>query len=437
MAAPSTVTENEAIHRAQEEDYRRVVAEYGDPKRTIALILIAAIGMYIMCMSLGTCLSLRIAALADGPNAMDDATRNTIYSSITALGAAINIVAQPFIGALSDRTTSRWGRRKPWIAGCLIVSVIMMLGVGLFTNAIGIGICYCLGLMMMQCGFSIYSVIPAEGVPDKYRARVMGFMGMFGALATSFGSYLAGALVRWPMLLMATPVALGLITSIPLLVLYKDPHKTRAEVPAGRASDVFRGLFSGFKARDYMFVWITRVLSGFTIAALFSYFTYYLIDKLDTPLTSVGAAAGTLTLMSAPVSVIFFTVSGWISDKIGRRKPLVVIAGICMAVALVLAGTSHGFVQFAIAWELFAVGQAMYLTVDLALCVAVLPNKKDTGKDMSMFSVALSIGQAAAPACAPFFINMGAGQNYLLYWCVAAVLALVAAAMMPLVKGVK
>ena len=437
MAESSTISENAAIHQAQEEDYRRVVAEYGDPKRTIALILIAAVGMYIMCMSLGTALSLRIAALASGPNALDDATRNTIYSSITATGALLNIIAQPFIGALSDRTTSRWGRRKPWIAGCLIVSATMMAGVGLFTNAIAIGICYCLGLMMMQCGFSIYSVIPAEGVPDKYRARVMGFMGMFGALATSFGSYLAGALVRWPVALMATPVLLGLITSIPLLVLYKDPRKTKAEVPEGKASDVFRGLFSGFKARDYMFVWITRVLSGFTIAAMFSYFTYYLIDKLDTPLTSVGAAAGTLTLMSAPVSVIFFTVSGWISDKIGRRKPLVVVAGICMAAALVLAGTSHGFVQFAIAWELFAVGQAMYLTVDLALCVAVLPNKKDTGKDMSMFSVALSIGQAAAPAFAPFFINMGAGQNYLLYWCVAAVLALVAAGMMPLVKGVK
>ncbi|MBT1166343.1 MFS transporter [Bifidobacterium simiarum] len=414
-----------------DDDYDRIVSEYGNPKRTIALVLIAAIGMYIMCMSLSTCLSLRIAAIAPDQ-------KNDFYSRIVAIGSFTMLFGQPIIGALSDRTTSRLGRRKPWIIGCLLISVAALAVSGISDNMVVLGAAYVIGVLMMQCGFSIYSVIPVEGVPNRYRARVMGFMGMFGALATSFGSYLAGALVRHPLILMTMPVLLGLITSIPLFVLYKDPVKTKDEVPPLDLKETFSGMIVNPRQHpNYLWVWITRCLTGFTIAAMFSYFTYYMIDGLGVPLDDVGAKAGLLTLLSAPVSILFFTMSGVISDKIGRRKPLVIFAGLCMAAALVLGGTSHSFIQFIIAWELFAVGQAMYLTVDLALCASVLPDQKDAGKDMAMFSVALSIGQMLAPALAPFFINIGASPNYLLFWCVAAVAALVAAAMMPLVKGVK
>ena len=106
---------------------------------------------------------------------------------------------------------------------------------------------------------------------------------------------------------------------------------------------------------------------------------------------------------------------------------------------MVLGGTSHTFLQFLIAWELFAVGQAMYLTVDLTLCASVLPDSKDAGKDMGMFQVALSIGQMLAPVVAPFVLKIGSatGTNYLLFWCIAAIVSVAAAGMMPLIKGIK
>ncbi|MGH8877676.1 MAG: MFS transporter, partial [Stackebrandtia sp.] len=33
---------------------------------------------------------------------------------VTGLGALVSVVANPLAGALSDRTTSRFGRRHPW-----------------------------------------------------------------------------------------------------------------------------------------------------------------------------------------------------------------------------------------------------------------------------------------------------------------------------------
>lgn len=415
------------------DDYDRIVREYGSPKRNIALILIAAVGLYIMCMSLSTCLSLRIAAIAPDQ-------KNDFYSHIVAIGSFVILFATPLAGALSDRTTSRWGRRKPWILGFLIVSLISCAVVGLCDNMIVLGAAYVVGVTTMQCGFSTYSVIPVEAIPNRYRGRVMGFMGMFGALATSFGSYIAGALVKIPLLLMMMPILLGIITSIPLLVLYRDPVRDKSEVPPLDLKEVFGSmLVDPRKHTNYMWVWITRCLTGFAIAAMFSYFTYYLMDGLHIGIDDIGSKVGLLTLLSAPVSVIFFTCSGWISDTFGRRKPFVALAGICMAAALVLGGTSHTFLQFLIAWELFAVGQAMYLTVDLTLCASVLPDSKDAGKDMGMFQVALSIGQMLAPVVAPFVLKIGSatGTNYLLFWCIAAIVSVAAAGMMPLIKGIK
>ncbi|QTR04583.1 MFS transporter, partial [Saccharothrix algeriensis] len=36
---------------------------------------------------------------------------------IVALGALVAVVANPLFGRLSDRTTSRFGRRRPWLIG--------------------------------------------------------------------------------------------------------------------------------------------------------------------------------------------------------------------------------------------------------------------------------------------------------------------------------
>ena len=82
-------------------------------------------------------------------------------------------------------------------------------------------------------------------------------------------------------------------------------------------------------------------------------------------------------------------------------------------------------------------GQAMYLTVDLALCAAVLPESKDAGKDMGVFALALNGANVLVPAVAPIVINSAGGNNYPLLWFIGAVLSLCSVVIMPLIRGVK
>ena len=400
-------------------------------RRTIALVLIAAAGMYIMMLTLSTALSLRIASIApDGKEAA--------LSLAVSFGALLQLVGVPLGGALSDRTTSQFGRRRPWIAGMLAIALAGMAVIGTTSSIPVIVVAYIVGITAAQVGFSSYAVIPVEGVPDNMRGKVMGMMGMFGALAMSAGSYLAAALVSVPFFLMTAPVLLAIACSLPLLIGYKDPAKAKADVPPLDIAGLFKNLIvDPRKHPDFGWVWLSRFLAGVAMTGLFTYFIYFMMDGLGLPIAQAGANAGFLSLLSAPVSIVFFTASGWLSDKIGRRKPFVVAAALFMATALFVAGTATTFNQFIVAWLLFAVGQAMYLTVDLALCAAVLPNAKDVGKDMGVFQLALSIPSIVVPLVAPSILAIGGGHNYLLLWGMCGVLCALGAVAVFKVKGAR
>ena len=412
-----------------EDDAEAITRVYGRPSRTIPLVLLAAVGGYIMMLTLGTALQLRLSA-------MDEATATTVYSRITTVSGILMLVAIPLIGALSDRTTSRFGRRRPWILGGYLVSLACMAVIGTMTDHLVIGAAYVVGITAAQAGFNAYSVIPVEGVPNKMRARVMGFMGMMGALAMSAGAAIAGRLVGTPALMMTVPVLLALATTFPLILLYKDPQRDKDDVPALDLGGLIGGFFvDPRKHPNFGWVWLSRFLAGIAMTAFLSFFVLYLITNLHFTPAEAGARASLLSLYSAPVSIALFTGSGWLSDKLGRRKPFVIGSALVMALALIIGGRAASFNQFIIAWMVFAVGQAMYLTVDLALCAQVLPNEADTGKDMAVFGLALNLPNILVPAVAPFIL--GAENNYTLLWGVAAALCALGALVIPLVKGVK
>ena len=412
-----------------EDDAEAITRVYGRPSRTIPLVLLAAVGGYIMMLTLGTALQLRLSA-------MDEATATTVYSRITTVSGILMLVAIPLIGALSDRTTSRFGRRRPWILGGYLVSLACMAVIGTMTDHLVIGAAYVVGITAAQAGFNAYSVIPVEGVPNKMRARVMGFMGMMGALAMSAGAAIAGRLVGTPALMMTVPVLLALATTFPLILLYKDPQRDKDDVPALDLGGLIGGFFvDPRKHPNFGWAWLSRFLAGVAMTAFLAFFVLYLITNLHYSPAEAGARASLLSLYSAPVSILLFTGSGWLSDKMGRRKPFVIGSAAVMALALVIGGRAGSFNQFVIAWMVFAVGQAMYLTVDLALCAQVLPNEADTGKDMAVFGLALNLPNILVPAVAPFIL--GAENNYTLLWGVAAALCALGALVIPLVKGVK
>ena len=49
---------------------------------------------------------------------------------MTGAGAAVSLVANPLFGAFSDRTTSRLGRRVPWVLFGAVLGAAALIGAG-------------------------------------------------------------------------------------------------------------------------------------------------------------------------------------------------------------------------------------------------------------------------------------------------------------------
>lgn len=67
-----------------------------------------------------------------------------MLGAINSAGSIVSIFIALFVGALSDRTASKWGRRTPWIFTGAFVYGICFWSLSRPSSALIIGICYVL-----------------------------------------------------------------------------------------------------------------------------------------------------------------------------------------------------------------------------------------------------------------------------------------------------
>lgn len=54
----------------------------------------------------------------------------SLMSLVWIAGPVSGLIAQPIFGSLSDRCTIKWGRRRPFLVGGTIVTILSMLAIG-------------------------------------------------------------------------------------------------------------------------------------------------------------------------------------------------------------------------------------------------------------------------------------------------------------------
>ncbi|MES1212683.1 MAG: MFS transporter, partial [Leifsonia sp.] len=143
-----------------------------------------------------------------------------------------------------------------------------------------------------------------------------------------------------------------------------------------------------------------------------------------------------LSLISLVGIIITTLIGGPVSDRIGRRKIVVIVAGAVMAISLVfplIIPSITGMMLFAFVSGL---GFGAYQAVDTALMSEVLPSKNDFAKDLGVLNIAATLPQTLAPGLAGLIVFI-AGNSYTPLFPIGIVLALLGAfAVMP-IKSVR
>ena len=120
-------------------------------------------------------------------------------------------------------------------------------------------------------------------------------------------------------------------------------------------------------------------------------------------------------------------VSGWLSDRLGRRKIFVAGSTLLFGIGLVALAFADTVNAFYVAEVVMGLAYGVYSAVDTALVVDVLPNPDKPGKDLGVINIANSLPQSLAPAAGLILLGIGGGQNYTAMLWGAGVIALIGA----------
>ncbi|VWB87057.1 MFS transporter [Burkholderia lata] len=396
----------------------------------------ALIGIYVALVTpASVTLALRVGQI-------DPVGKTASLAIVSSLGAAAALFFNPIFGALSDRSTSRWGQRRPFIIGGVLVGSLAVIAIG-FAPTIAF---VALGWALAQAGFnaalsSVIAILP-ERIPAELRGRVSGFMGMAAQVGVVGGTFLIQMVGTRGAAMFLMPTLLGGLMALPFILTLREAPKRRGEVPPIRLADIFGALWiNPFHHVDFGLVWVGRFLAWTSLYLLTTYKTYFLIDRLGYT-THTVAPVLTIAMFVLAVAVAISSIGGgWLSDMVGRRKPFVILASVFFTVAMAVVALSTTVTGFLIGIAIAGLGNGLYFGVDYALVSEVLPDKDDAaGKGMGVFNMSSTIPQTLAPLLAPLLLLIAAESgkpNYTSLYFFAAAIAMVSAIFIMFIRGSK
>lgn len=325
---------------------------------------------------------LGVAVPAELLNLTSNANKTWVLGLLGGFASLSGMIAQPIAGALSDLASSRWGRRRPYLLGGALIDVV---GLALMTISSNLGMLFA-GVLLATCGSSISSAAYQAYVPDHVprdqygeASGYIGAMTMFGTVV-SFG--LGGILVAPGAASPFYVATIVIIAAGALLtaVAIPDPAVPRQ---ARFGTITWRTLWlEPWRHPDFVLVFATRAMMMLALYTLFTFVEYYVRDVLHVTQFVQGAA---LVAGLATLAAVGGILTGWLSDRIGRKR-IVSGASVLMACALgVMAFARHLELVLAVG-VIFGVALGAFAAVDWALAIDVLPDRDFAAKDLGLWA---------------------------------------------------
>jgi len=190
---------------------------------------------------------------------------------------------------------------------------------------------------------------------------------------------------------------------------------------------------------DFGWALATRFLMvlGYGLGTLYT--PYFLDDVLGFKNTPNDKSNDSHLLIVVAVNsvstVALVVIAGWLSDRWGRRKPLVAGGSAVMAVAAAMIAVHQTWGMMLAAGAVLGLGYGVYLSVDGALVTQTLPSGADRGRDMGFANLMTIIPFALVPPIAALLIKF-AGGYAALFWA-SAIASVAGAVCINRIRGVR
>src|SRR5215470_10119955 len=337
---------------------------------------------------------------------------------LAAGASVVALVLQPLVGAASDRTRSRWGRRRPHVVWGTAVTLAGAAGLvwagGPWT--------YALAFLVLQAGSNAataaYQALLPDLVPRSQRGSASGFLGLMTILgnAASFGlaaALLASASASRPGAIRSGAAAFYAVTIVVLAVgcavtvagVAESSSRDLPPVPRRSGRAALAAWAAPWRTRNYRWVFVARFLVIMGLTLFLTFIEYYFAQVVRTP--DFVQATAAVALVALLVAVVGAVALGFLSDRT-RRVPLAFGATLVMALAAVLFLVGGAAIPLWWLGAAFGLGYGAYWSVDWALAIDSLPSMRAAGRDLGIWSLASTLPGVAAPALGAALIGAGA-----------------------------
>jgi glycoside/pentoside/hexuronide:cation symporter, GPH family len=335
------------------------------------------------------------------------------------LPKAWDVMLNPLVGRISDRTETRWGARRPYLlfAGVGLTALFIGIFAAPFGARDGAGIYVAVMFLLTATAFAFFQVpyvaMPAE-MTDSYSERIRLMTWRVALLATAIlvsgagapsildtmGGGIAGhrwmALFVGAIMLMGTLIVFYSTASAPTGVITQSEPSLRAQLTVAAANRPFRLLVACFVAQA---TGVACMLAGVR------YFAFYVMDDLAT----------TTWLFLAVVSPALFTTPIWrrLGERAGKLRGYVV-ASVTLTVATFALALAP-FLPHAVIYAVIAVigfgyaGQQLFGLAMLPDCIAYdtkRTGKRQAGVFTGVWTAGETLGLALGPGIYAFVLEL-------------------------------
>jgi MFS family permease len=346
---------------------------------------------------------------------------------VAGVGALVAMFGNPLCGRLSDRTTSSYGMRRPWMLVGLAGGSLGVLIVALAPTIEVVLVGWCIAQLFFNALLAVQVAVLPDQVPPAQRGLISGILGICVPIATVLGTFLVKLFAGNDVAMFIAPCALGGFFIVLFAVKLDDRRLPKALKPAWTLRELASTFYVNPRTSpDFAWAFVSRFMFVLAYAFLVTYQAYYLIERIGSTEAAVPHKIFLGALTQSVVIVAASLIAGRLSDRTGRRKVFVLAASVVFGLALFVIAIASDFNGFLVGMAISGLGFGMYMAVDLALVADVLPDDVNAAKDLGVLNIAGALPFSVAPAIAPVILAMS-GTSYSVLYAVAGACAIVGA----------
>lgn len=365
-----------------------------------------ALAQFGLWLGLYAPLKVLLPLLADQLASLGGGQKEALLAAATLAGSLVALLANPLAGALSDRSRSRWGPRRPWI---LVGVLLAALGIQLLLQArvaAGMLAAWCLVKLGLNTTMAALNGAVADQVPVRQQGTVWGWVGLAQPIGLVCGVALSALLVPQLQQVAALQAALVVLCALPIL------WWARAKGQRARPAPVLDGR-AVFRHRPFAQLWWSRcwLYLGWSMSTV--YLLYFLEDRLGLPRPQALQAQTLLLALYAFGTVASAALAGWLSDRSGNRQGFVVVGTAGMALACSLMLISQTLPLALTGSVLLGIAYGVYIATHQALVLEHLPDPQHSARDLGLFNAANTAPMVLSPALAWLCVTQLGGYTTL------------------------